>query len=58
MNMEYMSIKPGSILLQRDYNWIVRLWYKIRKKNLKYNKFIIFTDDCDLVSIQGERKMQ
>lgn len=54
--MEYMSIKPGSVLLQRDYNWIVRLWYKIRKKNLKYNKFIIFTDDCDLVSIQGERK--
>lgn len=54
--MEYMSIKQGSILLQRDYNWIVRLWYKIRKKNLKYNKFIIFTADCDLVSIQGERK--
>lgn len=25
MNMEYMSIKPGSILLQRDYNWIVTL---------------------------------
>lgn len=56
MNIEYMTIKPGSILLQKDYNWIVKLWYKIRNKRLKYNRFTIFTDDCNLINIHGELK--
>lgn len=56
MNIEYMTIKPGSILLQKDYNWIVKLWYKLVKKELKFNKFTIFTTDCDLINIHGEHR--
>lgn len=55
MNIEYMTIKPGSILLQKDYSWLTRIWYKLIGKKLKFNAFTIFTNDCDLVNVHGER---
>lgn len=35
-------IPAGSILMFKRYNIFKRLWYKLRKKHLPYNEFIIW----------------
>lgn len=50
MNIQYIVLKPGSIIINKKYNWFKRLWAKLFKKVLPYNDFIIFGGPCDLVN--------
>lgn len=50
MNIQYVTLKPGCVLLYKKYNWFKRFWAKLSKKVLPYNHFIIFKDSCDLVN--------
>lgn len=49
MKFRFTTLKPGSILVCRQYNIFKYLWYRIRKKALPKNKFILFTDTIDLL---------
>ena len=51
MNIQYVTLKPGCVLLCKKYNWFKRFWAKLSKKVLPYNHFIIFKDSCDLVNV-------
>lgn len=46
--MKQIKIKAGSILLYRKYGWLSRLWYKMRGKELPYNKFTPFSQETVL----------
>lgn len=46
MTIKYLTLKPGSILLYKEYNFFNRLWAKIRRKELPYNKIMLFIDKC------------
>lgn len=50
MNIQYIVLKPGSIVLNKKYNWFKRFWAKLFKKVLPYNDFTIFGGPCDLVN--------
>lgn len=50
MNIQYVTLKPGCVLLCKKYNWFKRFWAKLSKKVLPYNHFVIFKDSCDLVN--------
>lgn len=53
MNIQYILLKPGTILLNKDYCWCKRLWYKIRNKKLPFNTATLFSDDVKLVNSHG-----
>lgn len=44
MTLRFKTLKPGSILIYKKHNLIKQLWYKLLKKDLKYNKAVLFTD--------------
>lgn len=50
MNIQYVTLKPGCVLLCKKYNWFKRFWAKLSKKVLPYNHFVIFKNSCDLVN--------
>lgn len=54
MNIQYITLKPGSILLTKDYNWFKRTWAKIRGKQLPFNNATLFAEEVDLVNVHGE----
>ena len=53
MNIQYITINPGAILLQKDYGWLKKFWYKLRGKELPYNYFTLFGDECALINVFG-----
>ncbi len=44
-----IKVRPGAIICYKEYNLFKRLWYKLRKKELKYNRYLIVTGDTSLV---------
>lgn len=54
MNVKYITLNPGSLLLQKDYTWIKKAWYKLRNKELPYNYFTLFGDECAVIDIYGK----
>lgn len=48
--MQYVVLKPGSVVLNKKYNWFKRLWAKLFRKVLPYNDFTMFGGSCDLVN--------
>lgn len=40
---EIVDIYPGDIVLYKRYNLLKELWYQIRKKELPFNKFSIWS---------------
>lgn len=55
MNIEYITINSGAILLQKDYTWMRKLWYKLRRKQLPYNHFTLFGSECALINVWGKK---
>lgn len=42
--IRFKTLKPGSILIYKNYNIFKKLWYRLIKKDLPYNKAVLFTD--------------
>lgn len=51
--MKHLTLKPGAIILWKEYNKLQKLWAKIRKKELVPNKCCIIPYKMDFVSIFG-----
>lgn len=44
---KYINLKTGSILLWKKYNWFKRLIYKLRGKELPYNRIMLIDNDIE-----------
>ena len=44
-------VRPGTILCWKEYNIFTRLWNKLKKKDLPYNKFEIIPTNIELLTI-------
>lgn len=44
MTLRFKTLKPGSILVYKRHNLFKRLWYKLIKKDIEYNRAELFTD--------------
>lgn len=49
ISIDYITIKAGSILLWKEYNFFKRLWSKLTKKSLPYNRMALFVEGCDYI---------
>lgn len=53
MRIEYINIKPGTILLNKDHNVFKTWFYKLFNKELPYNKYMLTLDDTQIINING-----
>lgn len=50
MKMRSLILDTGSVILWKNYNPIRRLWSKITKKNLPFNRFTIVNQKTELLT--------
>lgn len=50
MKMRSIMLNAGSILLWKDYSIIRRLWSKLTRKELKYNRYTIIGQKTELLT--------
>ena len=48
MNIKYITVKPGSIILTKDYGKLKKFWYKLIGKELPYNSFTLLLEEADI----------
>lgn len=51
MKIKTTIVRPGTILCWKEYNIFTRLWNKLKKKDLPYNKFEIIPTSIELLTI-------
>lgn len=51
MKIKTTIVRPGTILCWKEYNIFTRLWNKLKKKDLPYNKFEIIPINVELLTI-------
>jgi len=56
MEVQHIVLKPGSVLLDKNYGSIKKFWYKLIGKELPYNNFYLLSENTDFlrVSESGE----
>lgn len=52
MKLKTISLEPGAIVVWKEYSLLKRLWYKIRHKQLPWNKFYTITKPTTLLSFK------
>lgn len=52
MSIQYITIKPGSILLCKNYNWLQKSWAYLTKKKLQFNQSTLFAEESKLLRIR------
>ena len=51
MNIKTTIVRPGTILCWKEYNIFTKLWNKLKKRDLPYNKFEIIPTSIELLTI-------
>lgn len=51
MKIKTTIVRPGTILCWKEYNIFTRLWNKLKKRDLPYNKFEIIPTSIELLTI-------
>lgn len=51
MKIKTTIVRPGTILCWKEYNIFTKLWNKLKKKDLPYNKFEIIPTSIELLTI-------
>lgn len=51
--MKNLILKPGAIILWKEYSKLQKFWAKLRKKELKYNRCCIIPHRMDFISLWG-----
>lgn len=49
MKIKFKTLHPGSMLIYKRHNIFKKLWYRLRKKELPYNKVVLFLKDIDIM---------
>ena len=51
MKVKTTIVRPGTILCWKEYNIFTKLWNKLKKRDLPYNKFEIIPTSIELLTI-------
>ena len=51
MKIKTTIVRPGTILCGKEYNIFTKLWNKLKKRDLPYNKFEIIPTSIELLTI-------
>lgn len=51
MEIKTTIVRPGTILCWKEYNIFTKLWNKLKKRDLPYNKFEIIPTSIELLTI-------
>lgn len=51
MKIKTTIVRPGTILCWKEYNIFTKLWNKLKKRDLSYNKFEIIPTSIELLTI-------
>lgn len=51
MKIKTTIVRPGTILCWKEYNTFTKLWNKLKKRDLPYNKFEIIPTSIELLTI-------
>lgn len=51
MKIKTTIVRPGTILCWKEYNIFTKLWNKLKKRDLPYNKFEIIPTSTELLTI-------
>lgn len=51
MKIKTTIVRPGTILCWKEYNIFTKLWNKLKKRDLPYNKFDIIPTSIELLTI-------
>ena len=51
MKIKTTIVRPGTILCWKEYNIFTKLWNKLKKRDLPYNKFEIIPTSIELLTI-------
>lgn len=51
MKIKTTIVRPGTILCWKEYNIFTKLWNKLKKRDLLYNKFEIIPTSIELLTI-------
>lgn len=51
MKIKTTIVRPGAILCWKEYNIFTKLWNKLKKRDLPYNKFEIIPTSIELLTI-------
>lgn len=51
MKIKTAIVRPGTILCWKEYNIFTKLWNKLKKRDLPYNKFEIIPTSIELLTI-------
>lgn len=51
MKIKTTIVRPGTILRWKEYNIFTKLWNKLKKRDLPYNKFEIIPTSIELLTI-------
>ena len=49
MTIKFKTLRPGSMLIYKRHNLFKKLWYRLRKKELPYNKGCLFLREIDIM---------
>lgn len=52
MNIQYTQLKPGAVLLSKQYNWFQKALAYITKKELPFNHATLFAEEASLLKIR------
>ena len=53
MTLNFKTLKPGSMIISKRYNIFKRLWYKLLKRELPYNRIVLFTYNTSIMDVYG-----
>ena len=51
MKIKTTIVRPGTILCWKEYNIFTKLWNKLKKRDLPYNKFEIIPTSIELLTL-------
>lgn len=58
IRFKYINLNAGSILLWKKYNWFKRLMYRLRKKELPYNRIMLIDNNIEYCYLSILRDMK
>lgn len=52
IKIKYIPLNAGTILVWKNYNFVKRMWYKVKGKELPYNRALLLRDNTEYCYVQ------
>ena len=58
IKINYVPLNAGTILIWKKHNLFKELWYKIRRKELPYNRALLLRDNTEYCYVRGLKNVK